>query len=51
MVTFFNDEGAAVLNIGSINPPSISEATCGINPRPIPANELIAEAGTFFNPS
>ncbi|MGB3534504.1 MAG: calcium-binding protein [Microcoleaceae cyanobacterium] len=49
MVTFLNDGGAAFINIGGINPPSITEATSGINARPIIANEPIAAAGTFFD--
>jgi Ca2+-binding RTX toxin-like protein len=49
MVTFINDEGAAIINFGGINLPSITEATSGINARPIIANEPIAGAGTFFD--
>ncbi len=49
MVTFINDEGAAIINIGGINPPSITEATTGINARPIIANDPIAGEGNFFD--
>jgi Ca2+-binding RTX toxin-like protein len=49
MVTFINDEGAAIINIGGMNPPSITEATSGINARPIIANEPIAGEAPFFD--
>lgn len=49
MVTFINDKGAAIINIGGINPPSITEATSGINARPIIANEPIAGEAPFFD--
>jgi hypothetical protein len=49
MVDFINDNGAAFINIGGINPPSLTEATSGINARPIIANEPIAGEGNFFD--
>ncbi|MGB3404711.1 MAG: hypothetical protein WBA77_18650 [Microcoleaceae cyanobacterium] len=49
MVNFINDNGAVFINIGGINPPSLTEATRGINARPIIANEPIAGEGNFFD--
>ena len=49
MVSIVNDGGAVSINIGGINPPSITTATTGINARPIIFNDPLAEEEPFFD--
>lgn len=49
MVSIVNDGGAVSINIGGINPPSITTATTGINARPMIFNDPLAEEEPFFD--